>query len=241
MKTLDYLLAAKACIDQLSKARLELTELSDFDLVGQVIEDLDKPYLTPVLAPNNHDFTEANSFWLVAWDDMEPAMLIGARLEMLGDEPIDAFWKRTSRRHYPSGQDETIESVAPQISKELSGRLVYIGDLFIRQQNRGSREVLDNFMLLAHVIVGTKWNPDHTYAFMRDRDVRLGFANRYGFTRHLPWAREWVDPPYGRDDSEWLVSLSRADRDHTVLKSVKSVDDLRVVEDVGITPKVVHG
>ncbi|MDJ0826809.1 MAG: hypothetical protein QNJ16_15025 [Rhodobacter sp.] len=241
MSTLNSLRTARVCINALESHGLELGELSDFDVVEQLIEDISKPYLTPILAPNRNDFTQENAFWLVAWDDCEPAMIIGAKLEDLKDEPIDKFWIRTARRHYPTPAGETIKSVAPHIPNELGGRLVYIGDLFVRPKNRGTLGVLEKFMLLAHLTVAIRWNPDFTYAFMRDRDVRLGFANRYGFTKHVPFARVWSDPPHGRSNSEWLVSLSRSDREHLTLNFARSTDMLRVVENESVPARVVNG
>ncbi len=241
MKALDYTKTAKVCLDGLNAQGLEIEELTDFDAVEQLIEDIGKPYLTPILAPNNNDFTDGNAFWLVAWDSYEPAVLIGAKLEVLQSEPIDKYWIRTSRRHYPNHNGETIKSVAPHVSSELTGRLAYIGDLYIRPQNRGSMAVLEKFMMLAQMAVALSWDPDFTYAFMRDRDVRLGFANRYGFTRHLPSVREWCDPPHGRSNSEWLVTLSRSDREHLLRNYARSSNKLGVVQNESIAPRVVNG
>ncbi len=228
-------------MDHLETLGLEIGQTSDFDSVELLIEEINKPYLTPVLAPDNNDFSRENAFWLIAWDDHEPAMIIGAKLEDLRDEPIDQYWVRTARRHYPTPRGETIKSVAPHIPKEIGGRLVYIGDLFVRPENRGTRGGLEKFMTLAHLVVANRWNPDFTYAFMRDRDVRLGFANRYGFTKHIPFAREWSDPPHGRASNEWLVHLTRCDREHLMRNVAKLPDVLRVVEDQPVPARVVNG
>ncbi len=241
MKALEFVKAATFCLDSLKASGLELEELTDFDAVEQLIEDMEKPYLTPILAPNNNDFTEETAFWLAAWDGTEPVILIGAKLEVLDREPVDKYWIRTSRRHYPSSTGETLSAVAPQAAQELYGRLAYIGDLYVRPQNRGSLAVLEKFMLMAQLLVAMRWDPDFTYAFMRDRDVRLGFANRYGFTKHLPSVREWSDPPMGRSNSEWLVTVSRSDRDHVIQSFVQSTNELRIVENKGVPPRVANG
>ena len=234
------MVASARCLDNLKASGLEVSGIVDFELVDLLIEEMDKPYLTPVLAPANHDFTQENAFWLVAWNNEEPAMIIGARLEPLGTETVETYWKRTSRRHYPSGEGETIETVAPEVNKDLRGKLAYIGDLFVQRTHRGIPDLLENFMLFAHATIGLKWDPDFTYAFMRNRDVRLGFANRYGFTRHFPSARTWVNPPDGRSNSEWLVSLPRSDRNHVIRNVVASHDELRIVQNEAVPRKVVN-
>lgn len=240
LETIDYMLASARCLDKLHASGLEISGMVDFELVNILIEEMEKPYLTPVLAPTNHDFTQENAFWLVAWNNEEPAMIIGARLEPLGNESVETYWKRTSRRHYPCGDGETIETVAPEVNSELRGRLAYIGDLFVQRKHRGAAVLLENFMLLAHAAIGLKWDPDFTYAFMRNRDVRLGFANRYGFTRHFPSARVWVNPPDGRSNSEWLVSLPRNDRNHVVRNVLSSDDELRIVQNETVPRKVAN-
>lgn len=240
MDTIDYVVASARCLETIETFGLEISGIVDFELIALLLEEIEKPLLTPVLAPKQHDFTQENAFWLVAWDHDVPAMIIGARLEALGTEPIETYWKRTSRRHYPSGGRDTIVAVAPEVNNELRGRLGYIGDLFVQKTHRGHSQLLESFMMLAHATVGLKWDPDHTYAFLRNRDVRLGFANRYGFTRHFPRARVWVDPPIGRSNTEWVVSLPRSERNHVLRNVVASVDGLREVQNETVPRKVAN-
>lgn len=82
-------------------------------------------------------------------------------------------------------------------------------------------------MMLLHSCIATKWSIDWTYAMMRDRDVRSGFATAYGFSIQLPGVAKWADPaPEGRGNSEWLVAISEPHLSHVMHHYAKSLESL---------------
>ena len=188
--------------------------------------ELGKPKFIPRMDPNLNDFTEGNAFWIFLTDNGVPVASTAVRHERVGNESVTSFWKRTFRRHYPNADDQTIISVAQPAAARLRGNLIYVGELFVSENSRGSRDTLRLFMMLAHLSVMVRWPVDWCYAFMRDRDVKLGFAARYGFTWQLPCAQVWANAPEGRSSSEWLVAVTREDLEHMFQAYAISPDSL---------------
>ena len=105
--------------------------------------------------------------------------------------------------------------------------MAYIGELFMRPGFRGSRQKLRYFMMLLHTTIATKWTVDWTYAMMRDRDVKLGFATNYGFAIQIPGVARWSEPaPTGRGSSEWLVAVSAENLSHMMAHYAGSLESL---------------
>lgn len=138
---------------------------------------------------------------------------VGVRFDNLSGESIQDFWSRIFDRHYPELGPLPVKDTAGPICSDIAGRLAYVGDLFVNPAARGSRGTLALLLMLSHCISEIKWDPDRIYGFMRERDVRLGFASKYGFTRQIPGVQQWVILPKSRPgDSEYFVTTNRADR-----------------------------
>ncbi len=229
MSTLEYLKAASLQLSRLEEAGLTVHMTSDFEEVELAIRDIGKSYLTPKMDPTNNDFTEENSFWLFLMKDGEYVGGVAARHDILRTEPVSEFWRRAYRRYYPNISGETFALIESSVLANMTGGLTYVGDLFIREGNRGSREVLNSLMLLMHINCALKWESDWLYAFMWDRHVSLGMAAKYGFTRTIPGIRKWVAAPEGRRDDEWLVSLPRTELEHLVKLQAQLADGAGMV------------
>ena len=69
--------------------------------------------------------------------------------------------------------------------------------------------------MLLHTTIAAKWPIDWTYAMMRDRDVKLGFATNYGFSIQIPGVARWANRRRpGAADAEWLVAMSAESLSH---------------------------
>ena len=141
----------------------------------------------------------------------------------IGGESVETYWPRLFRRNYPSGEDETTSVTPNSAVQKLRGRLIYLGDLYFDARVRGQRDVLETFIWLLHMTAALKWEFDWIYAFMRQRDVELGFSVRYGFTRAIPNAQNWISEHPGRGSSEYLVMLPRAEFLDGVLRRALSI------------------
>ena len=218
METVERMKAAGRLIGYFEALGYSVREVTDLGRVRSMIEDADKPYLSSFGNPGFNDFSEGNCLWLIIADGEVPAYMGCARLEEVGDEPIERYWSRVFVRHH--GEGGSFQSVGGNIERFLTGRLAYFGDLFVEKQHRGSRVGLQAFLALAHLSVSLKWNPDWTYCFIREQHILRGSAALYGFTRQVPNPIKWVSkPPLPRTESDWLVALPRQD----LLSSVQRV------------------
>lgn len=197
--------------DYLLMQGYDVEEVEDYDKVQQLVDAAEKPYLTPISSPSHNDFTRTNALWLVARRNGDPAFLGCARLEDLGDEPVDRYWQRVMRRAYGAAGGEAVFNHRMEIGKNVGGRLAYFGDLYVAKGTRGSLLNLKTFVMLGHLAVSLKWDPDVTYCFLREKDVNRGAAINYGFTSVSPAPFDWVDPPETRGESEWLALLPRSE------------------------------
>lgn len=212
--------------NNLANQGYEVEELTDMSAVHDAVEAAGKAYLTPFNSPAHNDFTQKSALWLVARKEGVPAFLGCARLEDLGSERLDQYWPRVFSRAYGDSANKgaVIRNVGSDIATEMSGRLVYFGDLFVSPSVRGSRSALRSFVALGHLAVSLKWDPDWTYCFVRERDLMRGAAALYGFTRHFGAPFEWIEePPTPRSRSERLVGLPRRDLGWSVSAAVSAI------------------
>ncbi len=152
---------------------------------------------------------------------------MSVRYDDIGREKMGDYMIRTMRRHYPQQRRDAVLSFTDALPPNFHGRMAYIGELFMRPGFRGSRQKLRYFMMLLHTTIATKWSVDWTYAMMRDRDVKLGFATNYGFSIQIPGVARWSEPtPPGRASSEWLVAVSQDNLSHMMAHYARSLESL---------------
>ena len=198
-----------ACTTHLAERGLRIEQVTEYDRIPEIVERAQKEYLTPVVSPVHNDLTQGNCIWLVAWLGDQPAMVGGARLEALGAESVSSFWPRSLGRMYGREPGELIHSVSSEISSRLNGNLAYFGDLHVNPSMRGMLSNLRAFIAIGHMAVSLNWDPDFTYAFVREADVMRGAAARYGFLDVFPQPMVWNNPPKPRSNGEWCGVLPR--------------------------------
>ncbi len=211
METLEMVRVGGACLDSLLINGWQVEQSAKFEAVPEVLRNLGKPAMTPIMEPSRNDFTQTNSFWLFAHDDEGPAACISARMDDVGEEGLGAFLSRSMSRGYPPLEGGMLRFDADYVGQQMRRKLVYIGELYVRKSARGNREALENLLMLTHSVAALKWQADWHYAFMRARDVKLGMDRTYWFTRRWPGVMEWTNPPEGRSEMEWLVAIPRED------------------------------
>ncbi len=211
MKTFDAISAASEALASLATNDIDIQATNNVDDVWDFTREIGKPYLTALLAPERNSFTAANCFWLKLVEQGKCAGCVGARLDDLGDEPIERFWAREFDRHFPDA-GRIVSEISPSVHRELKGRVAYIGDLYLSPEFRGRLTILPHVFRLLHATISLEWAPRSSYAFMRTSDVYKGFSARYGFSVHLPNQKRWPgEAPDGRYNDEQLVMLPSQD------------------------------
>jgi len=209
MAELDICKLSAACLSYLEDREFTVEETADYVQLERQLPRIGKKLVSPTMKASKNDFTEAQAYWLTMHDQSGLVAVMGMRLDALGRESVDAFWQRAFSRHYRSKEGTKAELNLPQAVRMISGRIVYMGDLYFAPEIRGDRATLMSYLHLAHALCFLKWQHDWTYAFHRREDVLSGYADRYGFNNRWPGAQLWTNPPDYRSDEEYLSVLSR--------------------------------
>lgn len=224
---LDLITVGGECLGALAEIGVTVEMITDFAYAKELTEDMGKPGLTPKLSSDYNDFTEESGFWLFMREDGEYSASVATRYDNVGREKMNEYMIRTMNRHYPHQRSDTLLHFTDALPPNFHGRMAYIGELFMRPGFRGSKQKLRYFMMLLQTTIATKWTIDWTYAVMRDRDVKLGFATNYGFTIQIPGVSRWAQPaPQGRGDAEWLVAVSADTLSHMMGYYAQSLESL---------------
>jgi len=216
-----------ACEESLEAAGLRVEMVTDFSEVEDLANLANKPYLTPITSPAHNDLHERNAIWLVARSEGRPAIMGAARYDDLGQLSLGAFWSASLSRVYGKNGGPVIENIDDVFLSRMRGKVVYFGDLFVASGVRGSRKTLRCFTALGHMLVSIKWDPDWTYAFIREEDILRGAAANYGFPNVYPNPFTWIDPPAPRSNREWCAVLPKGGLEsvgHAVLDSILGDD-----------------
>jgi len=216
-QTLDILKLGSRCLSALAEKGLSVEMTTDFLAAEAIVLDMGKPSIKPILAAGLNDFTVENAFWLLLKDGEKTIAAIAARYDDVGRETIQSYMKRLLDRQYPSKKGQSVASVTAALPQHFHGRMVHVGELFVRPDARGSRQRLRQFMWMFHTTAAAKWNADWVWAFMKERDVLLGAAAFYGFTTQVPDFVKWTgDVPAGRGATDWLILLDQQQQLHQI-------------------------
>ncbi|KII18284.1 hypothetical protein [Phaeobacter sp. S60] len=202
---------AHICLGGLEQSGLRLHAVPDISEFQARMARIGKASNHPMLSPDWHDFTSVEAFGIVFCIDGEDVGGVAARFIDIGEDSLARHWASTYSRLYNSGAGSPVRAFSSTAAKEISGKIVYLGELFLNAENRKGkvnwRLVFHYLFSLAHL----KWKPAWTYGFVRQTDVLSGKASRYGFTRQHIGPQEWEVHVPSRSSSEYLVTLPRID------------------------------
>lgn len=195
---------AKICIDRVGSDLLTFSETDDLSDFERQMTGIGKEQCHPMVSDKLHDFASDDVFGLYIKAD---GVCIGgmvARLVRLGSDSLDRHLLRSYSRYY---RDCGGSPVTPRlnITRQITGNVVYQGELFLSPNWRGGRVNVSAVMHYAHILSALKWQPDWIYAFMRIEG--LPHASGYGFTRQHVGALNWIEGHPRRSDKECLVAL----------------------------------
>lgn len=193
----------------LDQAGLDLYAPEDFSEVAELVAQTGRATQTPMLSVSRNDFTLGTAFWVFLMQQGASVGGAAARLIDLRGESFENYLRRTSTEQYGRARDP-IAAVAPPVSDELRGRLVYIGELQLARNHRGNIGVLTAYARMIVALAAMKWPDfDWMYAFIPKEHVKI--AGLYGFTWYMPEAITWAEPvPQGRRNDHWMIALPKA-------------------------------
>jgi hypothetical protein len=225
MDLFNIALSIAPYMDELKKAGLGVFATQDFSEVEHHWPKTGRTAQTPMMDVTRQEFTQSSAFWLFLTENGETIGGLGAKFVDLGDETFDSYLRRTSIHQYSRNADP-IEAIARPIRDQISGKLVYIGELEFREGKRGRISVLTAFVGLAKALAAQKWTDFHwMYAFIPEEHIRL--ARAYEFSYQLPNAIRWKDPaPPGRLNSHWIIAMDRHSFAHSVASRVAHTKSL---------------
>ncbi len=200
-------------VAELKGAGYDVVAPSDYAQIAEMVDITGRRKQTPMMSLNRNDFTRKDAFWLFLVKDGKPVAGTAARYTDLGGESFESYLRRTSREQYRRDTDP-IAAIAPPVTDELNGRLIYFGELELHPEHRGKVKLLYRFSRVMMGMAALKWPDfDAMYAFVPKEHVKL--ADGYGFTWKVPRAITWADPvPKGRLNDHWLVAARRREFEH---------------------------
>jgi hypothetical protein len=204
---------AALCLKYISAMGYELTDQTMTPELAEEIEAMEgRSPISSILSPFKNDFTSQNSFWLILRKDNTIVGTLGARLDDASDGDIRDHLTRLHNRHFASDGRSAVLSKLPNSASAITGGLVYMGDVFFAPEHRGDVAKTQCFCQYAFCLAFARWweRAEWLVALHRQKDVLAGKVAQYGFTSvNFPAAQNWVSPPNGRSDTEYLSALSK--------------------------------
>lgn len=210
---LNMLQKSAPILASIEKRGYQIIAPEDLSEVPDLVRQTGRAFQTPMLSVTENDFTLGTAFYLFLRYEGRAIGGAAGRLIDLRGENFETYIRRSSRYQYHRDKDP-IATVARPVAKEISGQIIYLGELQFSEDHRGNPLVLGNFVRLLQALSAIKWpNFDWMYAFVPRNHAKL--SSLYGFTRQLPNAITWNQPaPLGRRDDHWMLAISKPDFDH---------------------------
>ena len=224
---LDTSVLVGRCAERFRELGLRIRQFNDFSKIDDLVKEIGKPYLTPQLSPNWHEFTEETAFWLIAEEmDGAPVAMMGVRLDQLGGETLADYWVRQLTRLLGEEKKSPIDTRHfPPVGRQIKGNVVYFGDLFIKPSGRGApRFPLRAFSVMAYSLAMVQWNVEWFYAFATDKHARQGVQAQYMMVRSYPFVHYWDEPRPQRTDTDWVMCMDRDDANYMIETALERAD-----------------
>lgn len=164
------------------------------------------------------DLTSANSFFMAVFDrENNLVATVSAMYDDLKKGNLAQFWQKRLPRLY-GGKIERIRSPA---ALEISGRVVYLGDLWVKKGNpaNGIGLLLPRLALLYTL---NKFKPDFCYALHRPRDA-IRRSMEIGFAHTQRRAIQWASLPADFNEEYWISYAKSADLHHLAFSLVEKI------------------
>ncbi|WP_350333422.1 hypothetical protein [Coralliovum pocilloporae] len=214
--TFDPLVTAEAIsvlADDIREQNLEIRVEYDFDRLNEVCQSFEGKELSEQFQTRYFDFTPANAFWLAI---SEPGgriiSVVAARFEDLSGIRLSDHWLQQQKRIYidPYGGDARLAEQSCPGAEQITGRVVYHGDMWLEKEYRGGPLAM-LITRLSQLMVYAKWQPDYIYCFMSEKLVQRGFSTGQGYAHMQPVGTHWLVAPHHIPADDWLLWNARSD------------------------------
>lgn len=191
----------------------DLSTTDDFEEAQRVLEAIPKGSITPMFDIVRNDFTRSDAIWNFLTKDGEVVGCSAARIYRLKGESISDFLARTSKRQY-NLTDPVFDNFAVPLKEDLSGNVIYLGELEICEAARGDVSVLVAFVRLLQALAAIRWIDefDAMFAFLTKDHLKL--SRLYGFATAYEAPIAWREPPAGRLNSHAVIVNRRSQFEH---------------------------
>ncbi|MCR9218972.1 MAG: hypothetical protein NXI21_01980 [Alphaproteobacteria bacterium] len=169
---------------------------------------------SPPLDPAINDIDPADLLWLEARGADGATLAVQAMRRERISVPLAAHLDRQYHRYYCAHSQAELIGHAPMVH-QVTGSVVYHGDLFVAEAARGKR-LAQRFAVLAHLIAYLRWDPDWIWGFVAEEKVLRGYHVKIGYWRAEPYGSHYSDKPASISEKDWFVAASRADLSYRV-------------------------
>lgn len=221
---------AALCQEYLSAKGYEVADVvGTRTLIDEIERMPQRAPVTPMLSPRRNYFSAANSFWLIIRHEGEIVGTLGARYDDTGDTGLSSYLTRLHDIAFGSDGNTAVVSRLPRHVEDISGGLIYMGDVFFHPDHRGDIAKTQCFCQLAFCMAFARWwqTAGWIVAMHRQIDILAGKGDQYGFTTgRYPAAQAWLNAPTGRSGTEYLSLLSRDDFERNIRVFIEDPDSL---------------
>lgn len=184
---------------------------TDFALLEHLLRKTSKERLTEHFSTALNTYTPANAYWLRAYSEDGETVAVGAvRLDDLGTMSLGKYIANYWHRCYPdaAGDGARASRHQPRFLSEVSGRVAYLGDLWVARLWQRKR-IHEHLTPLAVVVTLQKWDPDWLYCWIRPGAWSKRYPMAYGFSAVHPVGIRWETQPV-TIDPDLVMAVNKA-------------------------------
>ncbi len=193
------------CKERLASSGLSIQQVFDPEAARIRLSALSKTPSRPASSVLENDFTEENSFFVFFQSEGKDVGCVSTRMDNIGSKRFEDFWAALVRRLYTDREDFPVDT-NHRLPFALTGKIVYIGDMYLDPEYRG----LDNLHLRAalyaiYLLALDQWpDLDGIYALFIERFANEGYLTTYLASESVMAPQLFSQKIEGRDDSDWL-------------------------------------
>lgn len=173
----------------------------------------------PMFHPDCGDL-EGKAFWSRVFNDDDETIGLNAyRLDYVDTNLADWVTGWMAGLYMKAGILMVPEALAPSQrsrSRQLCGWLVYHGELWVADNQRGWGELNEVMTYAGHLVAMLKWNPDAMWALVNHRIAIRGTGLQNGYPYAERSFLRWKWHPDDIPDNEWLLYAERRDFERIV-------------------------
>ena len=164
----DIIIQSAALLKTLNDEGFDCEADDDFESIMAKVQEAGKEDQGPKFSTLRNDFNRGTAFWVFLTKDERRFGALAVRMFDLKGETLAAYLRRTSNAQFGGGQS-VVESVAEPL-EQMTGRMVFFGELHFSREVRGNRKLLMAFNRLCMVLAAMTWTDfDWMYAFLTRR------------------------------------------------------------------------